>query len=198
MRTFPHAVVSATLLTLSLCMTSPRLGAQEITSQDQVMPHHKVLGYQDTETGVFHPLVNTIPEATVSPIAGTITVTLHITLKTAVPSGDKVACGVSLNASYYTAAASTAYEESAYNLVTPSGTSATCVLTIPHSWQFPAVVATDIESLTGSYVVEIINPSATLTTTSLLTRSSASSFVSLSGNNVFATAPTTYSINSTL
>jgi hypothetical protein len=194
MRKFPFATLTAVAVSLSFLP----IGPIPAVGQDSGAHKRLVLGYQDTQTGQFHPFNHFVPEALVAPITGTITLTLHITLKTAVATGDKVICTADVLASYTSAAGSTDYTEGAASLATVSGSTATCTVSIPHSWQFPAVSATDIESLEGSYTAEIINPNATTTAQALLTRSSGSEFVSLTGNKVFATAPSTFSANVTL
>jgi hypothetical protein len=202
MRIFPIVALASAAITLGVTPVGHVSAAgktQESSAlhAQQGSPLHKqVLGYQDAETGTFHPLATSVPEAVTAPIAGTITVTLHITLKTPVPAGDKVICGAALVASFATTAGATTYTESAYTAATVSGATATCVVSIPHSWQFPAKTATDIEILSGDYTAEIINTSGTLQ--SLFSRSSSSGFVSLEGNNIFATAPAAYTANVTL
>jgi hypothetical protein len=194
MRIFP-CVALASAISLSLFAEPIAAMAQ---SEEAPVRSNQVQGLKTPLTGTTHAVNAVVPEAVVSPVTGTITVTLHITLKTAVPSGDKVACSASLLALYSGTAGATEYTETASAYATVSGATATCVLTIPHSWQFPAVTATDVETLSGAYDAVIFNPTATGTVASVLSRSSSSSFVSLSGSNTFATAPTTFSVNVTL
>jgi hypothetical protein len=191
---FPFTTRRTAALSLSLLLLVPI----SVAGQETGAPRRLVLGYQDAQTGQFHPLNRVVPEATVAPITGTITVTLHITLKTAVASGDKVLCTAALAATYVSAAGVVGYNESASSIATVSGSTATCTISIPHSWQFPALSATDIESLTGDYTAEIFNPNGTTVAQLLLARSSSSDFVSLTGHSVFATAPSSFSLNVTL
>ena len=195
MRIFPVVAIASAILALSLMQAGHVSAAGQ---EDSPTPHKPVLGYQDPKTGVFHQQSTVIPEAVTAPIAGTITLTLHITLKTALAAGSKVACTSVVTASYTTAAGSTFYDESAEAFASVSGATATCAVSIPHSWQFPAPVSTDVEALTGTYTAEIVNPGATTTTVLPLERQSSSGFVSLHGANIFATAPSTYSANVTL
>jgi len=199
MRSFASSAVACAVLTLVTTLTIPFLAvSQEASSEENARQHRQVLGYQDQTTGVFHPLPDAIPDATIPPVAGTITLTLHITLKTAVPSGDKVACSSQLLASYSSATTAHTYSESGSALATVSGSTATCTVAIPYSWQFPAVTTTDVEILSGSYVAEIINPSASFATQVPVLRSSVSSFVSLQGANIFTVTTLSYSANVTL
>lgn len=195
MRIFPVVASASALLAISLMQAGHVSAAGQEASPSSQKP---VLGYQDPKTGVFHHQSTVIPEAVTAPIAGTITLTLHITLKTVLATGSKVACTSVVTASYTGISGSTFYDESAEAFATVSGTTATCVVSIPHSWQFPAPVGTDVEALTGSYSAEIVNPAATTTTVLPLERQSVSGFLSLQGANIFATAPSTFSVNVTL
>lgn len=199
MRRSPATLLACAALTLFALLVIPsRAVSQEAPSEATVPQHHQVLGYQDPITGVFHAIPLAVPDATVAPVAGTITLTLHITLKTAVPSGDKVACSGDVVASYSSTTGATTYEESASAFATVSGTTATCIIKIPYSWQFPAVTTTDIESLTGGYTAEIVNPTASFTTQVPLVRASSSSFVSLTGHNILTVTTLSYTANVTL
>jgi hypothetical protein len=202
MRIFPIAASTvAALLAVTLAGRVSAMGPGQESSaiQEQQVPqvHRHILGYQDSQTGAFQPLQVNVPEAVTAPIAGTITLTLHITLKTAVATGSKVACGAFVDATFSNTTGTTAYTETAYAFATISGTTATCAVSIPHSWQFPATTTTHVETLLGTYSAEIFNPTAT-TTGVPLSRSSSSGFVSLTGANIFATAPSAFSVNVTL
>ena len=107
-------------------------------------------------------------------------------------------CGGTLEALFINSAGSTSYEELAYGPAAVSGASATCTISIPHSWQFPAPNSASQESLSGSYSAAIVGPASTSVPQLGFQRESISNFVSLRGTNVFATAPTTYSVNVTL
>jgi hypothetical protein len=189
----------ATLATAATCL-GRALGlssAAYAQSDETAAPQSRLHGQKDPKTGVFHPDNAVVPEAgTVSPLTGTFSVTLHITLKTAVPSGDKVGCTADVLADDTTTTGNTSFTEEVSAIATVSGSTATCVMTIPFSWVFPSGTVTEI--LTGSYTAMIFNPSATITTATFLTRSSGSDFVDVTGANVFATAPRTFSVNVTL
>jgi uncharacterized Zn-binding protein involved in type VI secretion len=200
MRKFPPTAVALAAITLGAILIAPASAISQETSpfrSDPLTRPKRVLGLFDPQTGTFQALPPAVPDATVAPIAGTITVTVHITLKTAVATGDKVACTADLIATFSSTTGTATYSEIAGVFATVSGTTATCTLSIPHSWQFPAKTTTSIESLIGSYSADIINPTVT-TAAQLLVRESSSSFVSLTGNNIFATAPVSFSVNATL
>jgi hypothetical protein len=134
----------------------------------------KVFGFQDSRTGVFHPLGRSA-DLTESPAAtttytGTIEVTVTITLKTALPSGDKVACNVGAVASSESEASpftTIAYDESAISTASVSGSTATCKVNIPYSWVLLTPSTTVLSSLDGSLDVIMYSPTATTITTEL-------------------------------
>lgn len=191
MRFFPCAV-----LALAVAAALPQ-GAMSQSSQ-AVPAGIRVPGSTDAKTGVFVPDLSVAPDATVAPVAGTLTVTLHITIKSAIPSGDKVGCTASLVALESSSTGTAAYTESVSSYASVSGSTATCVLTIPHSWAFAAATTTTVQSLTGSYAAIIFNPTATTATAAIVSRESGSQFVALTGKTIFATAPTAFSVNVTL
>ncbi len=133
-------------------------------------PHtSKILGFQDTKTGTFHPLgtsAEALDPAATTTYSGTIEVTVNITLKTALPSGDVIACSVDAVASSEseTTATSVAYDDSAASLATVSGSSATCKVNIPFSWVLGTPSTTVIDTLDASLDVVMYSPTATTIT----------------------------------
>lgn len=191
----PHAILATAAACLGLALSLSSAACAQ--SDETTAPQSRLQGHRDPKTGVFHPDNAVVPEAgAVSPLTGTFSVTLHITLKTAVPSGDKVGCSADILADETTATGATAYTEEVSALATVSGSTATCVMTIPFSWLFPTGAIQ--EFLTGGYTATIFNPSATISAATFLTRSSGSDFVDATGTNVLATAARTYSVNVTL
>jgi len=97
----------------------------------------RVFGFQDSKTGAFHPLGNsadiTDAAAATTTYTGTVEATVTITLKTALPSGDKIVCTVTADASSENETAGTVfdYDESASSIATVSGSTATCKVNIP-------------------------------------------------------------------
>jgi hypothetical protein len=150
------------------------LGSNIARAQTANAPFQKkTFGFQDSR-GNFHPLGNQFdpmadPTTATTTYAGTIAVTVTITLKTALPSGDKVACSVDAIASSIseTTAANIAYDESAASLATVSGSTATCKVNIPYSWVLLTPSTTVLDSLDGSLDVIMYSPTAT-TITNLL------------------------------
>jgi len=126
-------------------------------------PHHRVLGYQDSATGTFHPLMKAEPDTSISPSHGTIRLTINIQIKSTFPSGTNLFCtasvaAISTNLSPYSVAAE--YEELASSPATVSGSIATCTVSIPYYWVIPPASTTVLDAITGSYTVEAINPTA--------------------------------------
>jgi hypothetical protein len=118
----------------------------------------KLFGYQDSSGG-FHPMLTAVPDATTTPAtAGTIQLTLTITVKSTFPSGTTrtIVCGIGVDVTGMTASGGmTSYMEAANANATGSGTAYTCTLKIPYSWIIPTTVIQ--KSLLGSYTVQVNN-----------------------------------------
>jgi hypothetical protein len=130
----------------------------------------RVFGFQDSKTGTFHPLGNsadiTDAAAATTTYTGTVEATGTITLKTARPSGDKIVCTVTADASSENETAGTVfdYDESASSIATVSGSTATCKVNIPFSWVLFTPSTTVINGLQGGLEVIMFSPTATVTT----------------------------------
>ncbi len=166
MRKFPKAIVASATLSLGLALSLP------VTARAQ------------------SNVTN----------AGTFTVTLNITLKTPLGRGDKVGCSASIlftgdpNPFSGGGGQSATYDEEASADASVSGSTATCVLTIPFSWLLPPQPG--FNSGSGNYTATISRQLGEGTAPRVL-RSSGSSFVDFS----FAGIPTgtaTYNVNVTL
>ena len=117
----------------------------------------KVFGYQDTQTGVFHPLpVDTPIDNVTAPTTGTLKVVITITVKSAWPTGTvrTIVCSsaFAVTATGATGLAAT-YTEENFAYATGSGTAFKCTLTIPYSWVIPTTAIA--KSLTGEYTVGV-------------------------------------------
>lgn len=127
--------------------------------------HKRVLGYQDTQTGDFHPLANVAPDVTSSPAptTGKYVITFDVTLESSFASGSEILCEVILNevtlittttAPFET---SSSYEEVATGTATAgaAGSKSTCVATLPYSWIIPAAPkgGTAKTTISASYIV---------------------------------------------
>lgn len=153
-------------------------------------PDHRVLGYQDSATGKFQPLVKAEPDTTTPTSTGTIKLSIYILIRSAVPSTANVICGASVGTSSVDLTAGTVsgeYEEEAFSPATVSGTTANCTVTIPYAWTIPAASSTVKDTITGSYTVEVINTDGT--TTFSVFRLTGGNFLSLTA--VPATGTTT-------
>lgn len=184
------ALVCGTLLCGSLSAAAQ--------SEPTFTPHHFIFGYQDAQTGVFHPTPHAIPDGSSDPvISGQIWLTINVTLTTPVPSGYLVGCEADARVSAsettppYT---STAYDELGYAIATVSGSTATCLIKIPYSWTFPSTTSTT-NSLTGSYIVEIVSPATNAAPPVI--RTSSSDFLSSTTIPANGTK-STYTVNARL
>jgi hypothetical protein len=150
-------VAAIALLTLS--------GSVPALAQTANRPHSKVFGYQDSRTGTFHPLGNSVeiadPAAATTTFAGTIEATVTITLKTALPTGGQVACTVEADATSSGVSGEVGYVEIATHLATVAGSTATCKVNIPFSWLLFTASTTQINSLTGNLDVFMYSPVTT-------------------------------------
>jgi hypothetical protein len=118
----------------------------------------RLFGYQDS-SGVFHPMLTAVPDATTTPATtGTIQVTLSITVKSTFPSGTSrtILCGIDVDVTGMTATGGmTNYMEAANANATGSGATYTCTLKIPYSWIIPTTAIQ--KSLLGTYTVQVNN-----------------------------------------
>lgn len=143
------------------------LGGSAIAHAQTANTGRKVFGFQD-KTGIFHPLGQS-PDLMESPVVtttyiGTISVTVTVTLKTPLPTGDKVACSVDAIASSdntLNPLASVTYDEIATSNATVSGSTAICKVNIPYSWVLLTPSTSIINSLDGSLDVIMYSPTAT-------------------------------------
>jgi hypothetical protein len=152
------------------------LGGSAIAHAQTANPpfQKKVFGFQDSRTGVFHPLGHS-PDLSENPAAtttysGTVEVTVTVTLKTTLPKGDSVACSVDAIATSETETSpftSVAYDETATSIASVSGSTATCKVNIPYSWLLFTPSTTVVNSLDGSLEVIMYSPTATTITTEL-------------------------------
>ncbi len=128
----------------------------------------KVFGFQDSKTGTFHPLGTadiTDAAAATTTYTGTVEATVTITLKTALPTGDKIACTVTADASSDNETAGTLFDygETASSIATVSGSTATCKVNIPFSWVLFTPSTTVVNGLQGDLEVIMFSPTATVT-----------------------------------
>jgi len=115
-------------------------------------PKPGILGYLDPHTGAFRPVPSATEEspdpAALTTVGGTITVTLTITVKSTVLA--KFSCTAEVSMLDDITVSPRGYSESATAAATGSGTTRTCVLTIPYSW---ALATQASDSMTTSYGV---------------------------------------------
>jgi len=152
------ALTSIALTVLTLVSGTALLQAQAPDSQTS----KKIFGYQDPATGTFHALPMSAPAENASTtLAGTLKVTLNITVKSSWPANStrQFVCGADFVEDSVSAAGSSTYSEAAYRYPTATAGGWTCTLTIPYSWLIPS---TSIQNtLLGTYSVEVENSTTT-------------------------------------
>ena len=151
------------LMSISLAALSLVSGNALLHSQAAEPQNSKTFGYQDSKTGIFHPLTASGPtENTSTAFTGTITVKLNITVKSAWPatSTRTIVCSAEFIENSLTASAQgSSYQEYASRNATLSGTTYSCFMSIPYSWLIPSTAIQN--SLIGSYSVGVQNSTAT-------------------------------------
>jgi hypothetical protein len=153
-------------------------------AQSSSVGHKKVFGYQDAETGAFHPVERVIPDTATTPtFTGTIVITFQITLKTAFSKPPAVDCSVGVYADSVNVGTESStvidYDEEGASIGTASGSSATCVVTIHYSWVLPqSSGSTILDTVTANYSVGASSASSA-TGSAATTRSSSSDIFSL-------------------
>ena len=150
-----------------------------------------IRGYLDPRTGIFHALpVPDLQEADVPPPAATggkLVFNFTITVSSALASTTKIFCTASATVLEATLSE---FAESASVTATRSGSTATCTVTIPYSWNL-STVSTDRVSL--SYTIIAGVPTTTIP---LATRTSEHSLppISVPANGATTTATITATI----
>lgn len=142
------------------------------------LQHKKIFGFQDPQTGVFHPMVHPMPNVATTPTTGKYEVTFDINLVSSLPAGTELACEVYIEevSELVVTTPTTSdtevayYEEFATGTVAAgsAGSKVTCTVAMPYSWAIPAAPKTGgkVESAVyGGYYVYAYNPSATVDVT---------------------------------
>jgi hypothetical protein len=201
MRIFPFAAIVPIALGIALA-GSTSTAAQSVQTASQ---HTKVFGYQDPQTGAFHPLARAVPQAaTTAPATGKYEVTFSITIDSTFPKGASLLCNVDIIESSITETTIptvTDYEESASASMAVSGKTATCTITLPYSWVIPASTtkAPVVSTVTGSYSVFVFSStSTTITSATLEGLRSVSSTLAIPSTVPKDGATTTVTVDATL
>jgi hypothetical protein len=112
-----------------------------------------VLGFEDPQTGKFHPLPMAVADAATAPTTGTVEVSFNIKLVTAFAKGSTLTCGIFLSGTVENSVTGAGYYyEDDGNSATVNGSTATCTATIPYSWLVPFG---SVQTFTGTYMVSI-------------------------------------------
>lgn len=176
-----------------LCLSMTPAYSQMGTSQ-----HPKTFGYQD-EQGVFHAFQAVPDTVTKTDYTGTLDVTIHITVKSTFKTGTTIACGAEAIATSENIAtyAGIAYDEWAFADATGSGTTYTCTLKIPYSWNL-ITPSSDIQnSMSVSYTVVALGTSGTIFSVNQGYRETGSDIVQQVAIPAIG-ATTSYSVNATI
>jgi hypothetical protein len=170
-----HSIAAIAAITLGITLSGP---ASASAQSDESSYHKKVFGYQDPQTGAFHPLEQFVPEVTPTATTGTIELTIVINLKTPLPKGGSIICNsdVSVSSINLSTDQVTSWGETASTVAAASGASHTCTVNIPYSWTIPASSSVIQNQLTGEYLVEMTDAAGVLPG---IVRTSSSQFVSL-------------------
>jgi hypothetical protein len=164
---------------------------QSAWSQQNGSSKHGILGYLDTRTGAFKPLVQTSAEseqavaAAAAPSTGKLVFNFTINVVSTFSSSEVITCSAS--ASVFEVATTLTIEEDATVVATRSGSKATCTVTIPYSWAL------------ASASQDMVGLEYTITASSTTTVTSRLSLHSLPSIGVPANASTTtQSISATI
>ncbi|MFZ0394570.1 MAG: hypothetical protein WCF17_05905 [Terracidiphilus sp.] len=140
-----------------------------MSAYSQMGPNHhqKTAGYQDDQ-GVFHAANQAVPD-TVSRTnyTGTLKVKITIDAKTTFKTGTIISCGMNATVESYSLASPGSillYDDWAYVEATGSGSSYTCSLTLPYSWDAVTAGAETENSMEVEYEVFALNPSGIFST----------------------------------
>ena len=100
---------------------------------------HGILGYLDTRTGAFKPMVQPPAEedqatvaATTSPTTGKMVFNFTVNVVSSLPSNEIIICAIT--AQVFEIPSTVRIEEEAQVIATRSGSKATCTVNIPYSW----------------------------------------------------------------
>ena len=202
MRNSTLAVLAALTLGVPLAASATAL------AQSQSTQHKKVLGYQDAETGEFHPLQKLVPDTSSAPVTGKYEVTFEVTLKSSFPSGTEIACEVIIEEATDVTSptppydAVSTYSEIATGTVAAgaAGSTATCTASLPYSWIVPAAPTGGKAASTvgGSYSVYAANLSNGSTLASVLRARSSTSALGIPSKLPATGATTSLTVNVTL
>ena len=143
-------------LPILLCVLACVLGMNGALWGQNAAAAHGIRGYLDPQTGMFHALPHPatsdaeVPATTTS--AGKFVFTFTITVDATIATTAKIVCTATATVEdNLTGGSPKIILESASALATRSGTTATCTVNIPYSWNL-ATASTD--SVTLGYMIE--------------------------------------------
>ncbi len=154
-----------------------------------------ILGYLDPKTGVFRtlptPVTDSAEPAATTVFGGTFVVTFTITVKSAIATSAKISCSVTASLIDAETTNPSIIEEEAAVVATRSGSTATCTVTIPYSWNL-ATGSTDKVTLAYSLVAPVEATATTAFPQRLSTQDIATISVPANGKTTDETVTATF------
>lgn len=138
-----------------LCVCACVIGLNATLWGQSALTVNGIRGYLDPRTGIFHSLAQAAPqdeEPATSTFAGKFVFNFTITINSTISTTAKIACAA--NATLEDVATANFILESAEVTATRSGSTATCMVTIPYSWKLGSG-STDKVTLTYQIAVPV-------------------------------------------
>jgi hypothetical protein len=123
MKTFAMTAIGAALFGSALLLPIPTYAQSAATPG--------IPGYLDPTTGVFKPVVSSLPTAATLTRTGKVVVTVTVQIDSSIPADQQITCSVSIGSSDFPGISNGASSESG---VIRSGSSGKCTTTIPYVW----------------------------------------------------------------
>jgi len=199
-----YSLLTAAVITLGVSLAA--IASAQTTST----PHKKIFGYQDAQTGDFHPFIHVNPDTATAPTTGKYDITFTVTLTSNFAAGTVIACEVDIEedsmntTTYLPVAYYTELAVGSTKLATADLRSTTCTVAIPYSWVIPPSTPTTkppvvvTSSVSAGYTVSAINPSATLSEATIEGLRSSSSSIPISAKVPATGATTSATVDVTL
>ena len=164
----------------SVAIAAIALGAFAVSSagaQTTRSSHTKTFGYQDADTGNFHPLPQLDPEvtSTTAPTTGKYVLTFKVKVESSFPSGTQIGCEVTITEitilinTTTPATTESSFSEIGTGTVAAGGVGSieTCTVSIPYSWIIPPTpkAGKSTTTVVGAYIVTAVNLPASGTAT---------------------------------
>src|SRR5262249_21233595 len=123
MKTIALSAAAAALFGSALLLPVP--------TEAQNASTHGIPGYLDPTTGVFSPVVNSLPTAATLTRTGKVVVAVTVQIDSSIPKDQQITCNVTIGSSDFPGITNGASSQSG---VIRSGSSGKCTTTIPYIW----------------------------------------------------------------